>query len=74
MKIRLNYDLLSYKKGAIIEIDKLSIKQKNYFVRRLRDSNIDNCVEEIKKSDKITKNLARKAKNKGGNNDKNIST
>lgn len=48
MLIKLNYDLLSYKKNAIINLEKVSHKEKTYFIRRIADSKIDNCVEIIK--------------------------
>lgn len=45
MKIKLNLDLLKYKKGSILELDKLPSKESMYFRKRIKDSKIDNCVE-----------------------------
>ena len=58
MKIKLNYDLLKYKKNTIIDLDKVNINEKVYFEKRLKDSEIDNCIEII------NKNVEKKQENK----------
>ena len=47
MIIKLNVDLLKYKKGCHIDLDKIAFKEQQYFNRRIKDSKIDNCLEII---------------------------
>ena len=61
MIIKLNYDMIGFKKGSKVDIEKLQFKEKQYFLRRIKDSKIDNCIEifDIKKEEnqqKIIKN------------------
>ena len=52
IEIKLNQDLGNYKKNQIIrcEIDNTGIIKNNYWRKRLRDSQTDNCCEIIKKN------------------------
>ena len=49
VNIKLNADLNGYKKGKILKIivDKKGIPVDNYWYRRLKDAEIDNCIEII---------------------------
>lgn len=50
MKIRLNVDLNSYKKGQVIDVNSENgIPTDIYWRKRLREAKIDNCIEVIKK-------------------------
>jgi len=58
MIVRLNCDLLSYKKGDRIDLMKIKSTERAYFFKRIKDSRIDNCLnveEEIKKNIKKNK-------------------
>ena len=52
MKIKLNVDLGGYKKGQVINID---LNKSMYWRRRIKDSEIDNCVTIITKKEKKQK-------------------
>lgn len=53
MKLRLNKPLKNYKAGQVV-----SVKDNDrYWLRRLKDASIDNCVEQIDVSKKKHKNL-----------------
>ena len=49
MKIKLNTDLKQYKSGAIINIetDSKGIPLDVFWRARLKDSEIDNCIEKV---------------------------
>lgn len=46
-KIKFNTDLLKFKKGQIVEFERLSPKLRVYVENRIKDSHLDNCVEVI---------------------------
>jgi hypothetical protein len=57
IKLRLNTDLLKHKAGAVIKLesDNDGNPLDSFWARRIKDSEIDNCVEiitEAKKSNK----------------------
>ena len=56
MLVKLNYDLLSYKKNSTIETDNLPVKDQFYLKKRLKDAKIDNCIEIVDKKEKIIDN------------------
>lgn len=47
MKIKLNVDLSRFKKDQIVEFERLRYHDQVYFLRRIEDAKIDNCVEVI---------------------------
>lgn len=57
MIIKLNVDLHGKKAGALIEFEKLNYKDQAYWLRRIDDAKIDNCVEVMKS--KAFKNTGR---------------
>ena len=59
MKLKLNCDLNGHKKGTIIKVnDNNGIPLDSFWRRRLKDAEIDNCVEivEVSKPKKGVKN------------------
>lgn len=63
MKLKLNVDLMKYKKGLTIDFDKLTYTESVFFKKRIKDSKIDNCVELV--TEKDFENPIEKAKSKG---------
>lgn len=47
LKLKLNQDLMKYKKGTIIEFQRLQFHEQVFFNERLKDSETDNCVEVV---------------------------
>lgn len=57
MRLKLNFDLRGHKKGDIIDVqDKKGVPVDPYWRKRLKESEIDGCVEIYEtRSDKIKK-------------------
>jgi len=57
VKIKLNTDLLTYKKGSVITLDcdDNGVPYDNFWFRRMKDSDIDNCIEVFVEQKKSTK-------------------
>lgn len=54
MKLKLNIDILGYRKGQVIDVESVKGKPRDRFWRdRLKDSAIDNCVEVVVESKKV---------------------
>lgn len=71
MIVKLNYNLRKYRKGAIIDLDKIPSEEQQYFSRRLKDAKIDNCIEivnnEIVDEPKKENNTVKKEKQNNDN-------
>lgn len=61
--IRLNADLLEFKKGEVVEFERLRPDHKSYFERRIEDAKIDNCVE-VFEENPVTKQDSKPATSK----------
>ena len=57
IKLKLNRDLLGFKSGTIISLstDRDGNIEKSFWSRRLKDSEIDNCVEIVQEKKKSNK-------------------
>ena len=54
MKLKLNIDILEYRKGQVITVKAINGQPIDRFWRdRLKDSAIDNCVEVVVESKKV---------------------
>ena len=53
MIIKLNLNMLGYKKGNLVDLNKVVNSEYCYFMRRLRDAEIDNCVEIVEQIKKV---------------------
>lgn len=68
LKIKLNKDLDRYKKG-----DEIVVQLNNYWSKRIKEANLDNCLEIIKENKKkISSKKLEKKRKEVLNNDNSI--